>query len=832
MWKDPIESTPSIIQTDFGPFGQSLPGDGEAYCGPTSMVMGLYWLSANGFTQVAPAVYNGEDDPVAINLERVVAGLMQTSSEGGSFVDGMTSGMADYLSACGIGPDLYHLTSTSNPDLAWLADQLAPNVSESPQTIVLANFAVGWFSVSQTTKGYMENSGGHVLAPLTVNLTGGTITINNAFPASFENVPNLPSSNPQTVQIAQMPSGWTLENQPLPSEDYSQVVTDALTGRGVYAVLWQGQAWAISPSALPSTSGYEPSTWTINQPKVINTNGGTLTVVAPISGLGGLQKYGEGTLLLTNTNQLMGHNTVGAGTLASTRTSGTPFGSFRMTVTNGGILELRSDGATVDVQIASGSLATFVIGSTGGALQLSGSGNYRVVIGGNDDGTLTNIVRNSGGTLVIVPGGGMAQLGLTQQVFVAGTGANLPVVTNGIVAPYILGEDDDAASSGKFLTYSPSEGFASAATVSSTDVGINDVPADAVYEVVDSQAVESGGVPQVAALEVNGGAITGDDASILVGSQASGDAAGLIMNGGSIATASLSFGAAEGLIYTNASGDSSQIAAAIEGSAGLTIFGPGTLTLSADSSGTLSGPIRVNGGTLIAGGTGGSATGAGEVLVSYAATLEVPGTVTGAVVVGEAGTLFMNGGTVSGPVTIAATGTDTPAPGGILQGSGTISGTTSISGIIQSGPQAGLITFTGETTMAGDASFYWRLQKLVDDADPGAGPGIYWNALQFNSPDTNLGTKNAPLWLFLDFSALDGDPDGGNAFWQKPHTWTLFTYAADAGRFWPAYENFSYQSGSFNTVFDNWVVSLQWKPAASPQSLPERWRANARARSR
>ncbi|WP_448029876.1 hypothetical protein [Bradyrhizobium liaoningense] len=43
MWKDPIRSTPSIIQTDFGPFGQSLPGDGEAYCGPTSMVMGLYF---------------------------------------------------------------------------------------------------------------------------------------------------------------------------------------------------------------------------------------------------------------------------------------------------------------------------------------------------------------------------------------------------------------------------------------------------------------------------------------------------------------------------------------------------------------------------------------------------------------------------------------------------------------------------------------------------------------------------------------------------------------------------------------------------------------------
>jgi hypothetical protein len=39
MWNDPVTNTPSIVQTDFGAWGQNLPGYGEAYCGPTAMVM-------------------------------------------------------------------------------------------------------------------------------------------------------------------------------------------------------------------------------------------------------------------------------------------------------------------------------------------------------------------------------------------------------------------------------------------------------------------------------------------------------------------------------------------------------------------------------------------------------------------------------------------------------------------------------------------------------------------------------------------------------------------------------------------------------------------------
>jgi hypothetical protein len=198
MWTDPNGTTPSIVQVDFGPWGQYMPGDGEAYCGPTSMVMGLYYLYANGFTQLAPGPFVSQDDPQTVNLERIIAGLCHTSILGGTFVDGLQHGVAHYLSACGISPSQYAYSSIGNPNLSWLAQQLTPNVAENPTTIVLANFAVGWYSGTPPT---LSNNGGHVLAPLTVDLGGGTIIINNAYPASFESVPNEPLKNPQKVQI-------------------------------------------------------------------------------------------------------------------------------------------------------------------------------------------------------------------------------------------------------------------------------------------------------------------------------------------------------------------------------------------------------------------------------------------------------------------------------------------------------------------------------------------------------------------------------------------------------------------------------------------------------
>jgi hypothetical protein len=83
MWNDPVTNTPSIVQTDFGAWGQNLPGYGEAYCSPTAMVMGLYYLCSNGFSQLGPGPYDGQTSPTspANNLERVIAGLARTSTD-------------------------------------------------------------------------------------------------------------------------------------------------------------------------------------------------------------------------------------------------------------------------------------------------------------------------------------------------------------------------------------------------------------------------------------------------------------------------------------------------------------------------------------------------------------------------------------------------------------------------------------------------------------------------------------------------------------------------------------------------------------------------------
>lgn len=367
MWISPIK-TPVIVQVDFGPWGQNLPGDGESYCGPTSIVMGLYWLSANGFTQVAPSVYNGRNDPAAVNLELVVAGLLGTSSETGT---GSMDGVTTYLAACGITIPADKNPSSANPDLDWIIQQVAPNVASEPESIVLAQFSVGWYSTDQSDPSQWDNDGGHVLVP--IGIVPGGLLLNNAYPASFYDVPNLPENGQQVVQIVPVPSGLTLQNLSLPSQDYSQVISGNKGSGGSYAVLWGAATWIIPSSARPATQGYQPSAWTIDQSQVIDTNGGNLPVLAPLSGAGGLSKAGGGVLLLKNTNQLSGDNVVSGGILASTQTSGAPFGTGSMTL-GGGILQLGVDAAgAVTATIASADGARLAIDAGAGGLSLTGT---------------------------------------------------------------------------------------------------------------------------------------------------------------------------------------------------------------------------------------------------------------------------------------------------------------------------------------------------------------------------------------------------------------------------------------------------------------------------
>jgi hypothetical protein len=495
-------------------------------------------------------------------------------------------------------------------------------------------------------------------------------------------------------------------------------------------------------------------------------------------------------------------------------------------LTGGGSLAIEPGGAAT-LTIAGGNGSTLTIGP-GASFTFENANTVTATIGGAIDGATPNIERMPGGSFIISVGAGRGALGSVQQLHVAGTAGNLPQVTNALVAPWLVGQTNDLAQSGFFLTYATdnSPGFVPAQTVLSTSMGINAAPSKAPYQVVGPQTIDAGSTVSLAAMEVDGVTISGDSGTILqIGDQIAGSVAGLILNGGTIACGTLAFGAAESAIYASAAKGGAFISSAITGAAGLTVFGPGMLTLRGTASG-LSGPVSVNSGTLVVAGSG--ATGAGSVFVNSGATLEVIGSVTGAIQVAESGTLFLSGGTVEGDLNIATISETGPAPGSILQGGGILSGVATVNGMINSGPLTGLITFTNDVTIAGSATFTWTPQSLVDNSNSASGEG--WNGLVFESTQSNVGADGQYVSLYLDFTQVGGDPDGGDSFWSSGHEWTLFNFAAHGRTCWWSPQNFSYMRGNFGLKWDGWTVCLTWTQAKKPQSLVERRTAEAAAR--
>jgi hypothetical protein len=322
--------------------------------------------------------------------------------------------------------------------------------------------------------------------------------------------------------------------------------------------------------------------------------------------------------------------------------------------------------------------------------------------------------------------------------------------------------------------------------------------------------------------------VLGSAGTLQVGSQAVGDIAGVILNGGNVEAGNLSFGASEGVLYV-ASGFTA-IESTITGTAGFTMCGPGILTLTTDNSASLTGSVNINSGTLLVPVVVGMPAGSTEIVVGSGATLEVAGTVAGPVAVGQSGTLWLNGGTVQGSINIAAVGATSAEPGGILQGRGQIASGSSFGGLIQSGPGVGLIEFHAAMTISGDSGFYWLLQSLVDNSQ--SAPGFGWNGLKFDAPGNTVASSSQYMPFYLDFSLLpNGDPDGGDAFWNSAHSWTLFTFGQSGSAFWWAPGNFFYGRGNFSIDWTGTEVVLTWAPASTPQSLADRRRAAIRMRA-
>jgi hypothetical protein len=402
-WSDPVTTTPSFIQKQFGPYGGVLPAEGENYCGPVATAMGLYYLGHNGYTQIAPPTY-------------------------------------------------------------------------TPGNVAAADSATG------------------------------SLTVFNPYPSLFvSSAANVPSSNPQVVGTSSLPADWTLVigGQSASSlTHYAQIQSGTTVGdlSNLKGIMEFALGWSVDRSALPTDPGYGIDDWLITTTQVLNTNAGSLDVLARLTGTGGIAKVGLGTLLLTNDNLLTGSNSLAGGTLASSfaggtaQAPGTPFGTGSVGGEMSSVLDFRPDDATpraIHFTLAANAGSTFRIDAGGTEIHLAKGANpsLTVTVGGNADGVTPNLASANQGHVEILVGDGLASLGGTTKLLVAGSGANLPAVTNGMVLPLILGKDNDLDETASFLTYDATAGFLPATPILASAVGINDpsISATTIYRADTSQ---------------------------------------------------------------------------------------------------------------------------------------------------------------------------------------------------------------------------------------------------------------------------------------------------------------------------------------------------------
>ena len=800
-----ITTTPICIQDGFGPAGDALPFDGVNYCFPTAESMLLSYLGVNGFNQIAPSSPTSAD---GLNLVEVMGGLMGTdplAGTGGNW----PSAIQVYLAAKGIGPSAYSLNIMGSPTPSQLS-----NLNQNLTAVLLPTT---YFDSSGNAEG------GHAIAMLGqgVNAQGqaspNTLVLDNPGPATFAPVADTSINSLQYLNT--VATSGTLAADGALEWDPNQY--PGFWG-GTTGVIVGAVALTINPSQL-SVNNPALATWTLSTSQQINLQNGYLSVLAPMTGPGGIVKGDGGMLELEAPNSTSGSNTIVSGTLQSDVAAGLPFGTGAIQLQAATLqlmpgYPLEGGGtATVSLTAASGAgnQLTFMYGATLG-LSRNGNSSLQFTIGGNTNGTTANLARSSGskGTLVIASADGTASLGGSDQVLVAGSGGNLPALTNGIVAPYIVAENNDTNGSGDFLTYG-SNGFALAAY--STATSISSAGTSAVFEAKAAQSFSSTATAQVYALNV--GPYTVSGGRLKVGSQTGGQA-GLILNGGTISTTKLSFGSAEGLIYASRAGGT--ISSIITGSGSLTTFGPGLLTLTASNAST--GAVRVNSGTLVAASTKGSATGSGAVTVQDNATLQVSGGAGGAggTTLATGATLLLSGGTLNGALTMNT--------GSYLFGSGTITGSATIYGTIGSSttdpsaaPYTGVenLKFTNGSVNLVSTTYLWRLNAL--DAAP-ADAGTNWSLLDFTNAGANLGLPGSAINLNVDFGPGVPTPNSGNAFWSQPHQWLIAEEPGGFNNLWwnfgfPAFSQ-GYFSASTDAGFDSAYIEY------TPYQINGQWGTN------
>jgi hypothetical protein len=302
-WSDLVTTTPSFIQKQFGPYGGVLPGEGENYCGPVATAMGLYYLGHNGYTQLAPSTYtqgNVADEAAAGNLALVIGGLAGTSAVDGTYPIGLQNAVKTYFAAKGISAGRFTFSQigdnnppTVGPDATWFSQQLALNkqVSPPPEQIAFSTLMVGWYRLHLPPNTYVR-SGGHFVNVAAADGATGSLTVFNPYPSAFVfSAANVPSSNPQVVGTSSLPADWTVVNGGQSASSltqYAQIQSGTTLGElsNLKGIMELGMGWSVESSALPTDPSYGIDDWQITTTQVLNTNAGSLDVLARLTGAG------------------------------------------------------------------------------------------------------------------------------------------------------------------------------------------------------------------------------------------------------------------------------------------------------------------------------------------------------------------------------------------------------------------------------------------------------------------------------------------------------------------------------------------------------------------
>ena len=204
------------------------------------------------------------------------------------------------------------------------------------------------------------------------------------------------------------------------------------------------------------------------QSVTVGVDAGSLTFGGGITAIGRWFKTGSGSLVLANgVDSRFADLSVFAGPIVSHATTGIPFTDGSLAL-YGTPVSFAPAGAGGDVALSEGGN---VFGSTTSVVSFNqGNSTLSLDKGANNTLTLTLarlapatiFARGSSATLVIAANGGMAGLGTTEKL-IAATGPQPIPLTNGIVTPAILGQDNDASRSADFLTYNTTAGLLRAA---------------------------------------------------------------------------------------------------------------------------------------------------------------------------------------------------------------------------------------------------------------------------------------------------------------------------------------------------------------------------------